>query len=284
MRRGSLAALTFLIVPGGAQCHDHHDAANCYECLPQHPEPAAPLRLVLPIFEFPSLGYQPLALPEAQEPTDKGQAGGNDEPFGARVWGAILAWLTKLIADPMAVITTALVILTSRYVVHSGRQAAATIDAINLARAEFNATHGPKITARGFFIYRDMARNGVFGMRCVVENRGLTPATVTEFKEYLRFSDGEGTLFRIVRTDPSLIPSVIGPGNEITWVGTVNLEGERFSAATKSGGEGAEMEFRLTVYHHNQGVRLPPVSFHRKYDFKAKRFIRIEDSEFDYQN
>ena len=186
MRSGWIVGLPCLIIANIAQGQNHQDTGECYECLPNQPITTPQLRVSLPITLFPTTPYEPFTEQDAHKPENNGQKSPESSPREG-IWTLMLTWFTRLVSDPVAVVTTILALLTGRYVVHAGRQTVATVasvraaqESIKLARDSLIIENRAYLTPVEFLIGKAMDVNShrIYEWRFTPtwKNTGKTPA------------------------------------------------------------------------------------------------------------
>jgi hypothetical protein len=163
---------------------------------------------------------------------------------------------------------------------------------IDLANKTFNATHRPRIVARGVFMSPPNAgRPHSAEFSFLIANIGDTEAEIIGFKFFLRFDDDKSFDYPIVRShiiDRGHIPPFkLIVGDEFRWMGSCEMNEVKLTNAKHRAINNETplsiLEFRGTVSFRDLGDNLRHTSFHRLYDFKTERFERIKDSDFEYQ-
>jgi hypothetical protein len=160
---------------------------------------------------------------------------------------------------------------------------------VDLANKTYIATHRPKIVVRGLFMVSpnpsspNMAR-----LSFMITNTGDTDAEIVEFKFFLMFTGDDSIEMPIVRTEEAKQPPFkLIVGDEFRWYGNCEMNPAKVINATNRAIHDqealSELDFRGTISFKDLGGNLRHTSFHRSYDFKKRRFNRIENSEFEYQ-
>jgi len=103
----------------------------------------------------------------------------------------------------------------------------------------------------------------------------------------MHFRSAEQELMPIVQTETPAVPFTVEAGHDVFWSGNADINVAQYlnenNAAFWSKGEPEiSLEFRGTISYTDAMKRRRNSSFHRYYDFKAKRFRRFEDSESEY--
>jgi hypothetical protein len=146
MNRRAATTIAILIATsaGGAYGQQHDNTSGKNERIAEPTIAPTTLQISLPITLLPSQPVEPFTYPETYNPPHDGHGGSDDDP----AWSGIVAWLTRWVRDPLTVITTLLVVLTWRYVVHAASQANSIVKSVKLNLDEFHATHRPQLEVR----------------------------------------------------------------------------------------------------------------------------------------
>jgi hypothetical protein len=165
------------------------------------------------------------------------------------------------------------------------RQAKLTRESIDLARDEFVSTHRPKIVVRYFTPKSNEPRHETSMVVCRFVNAGVTRATVQHVNGIVlnaSYPLRPGVDFDKWELKP---PMSLMSGQEGSFdIGCDSLLVEIASAASQD--ERLSVEHRIfcvgeIIYKDDLG-RFRKTGFLRSYDFKAKRWVKDQESEYEY--
>jgi hypothetical protein len=152
-------------------------------------------------------------------------------------------------------------------------------------RKQFIATHRPRMAVRGLFMF---LHGDACEIRFLIHNNGETEGKIVDYQFYMRFSEKSFHHMPMIQASAPQPPVLIKPGDEVIWMGTTKYFETKNLAALMSdefnGRDSPEetLQLRGRVFYEDISGNRRQSSFHRAYDFKAKRFRRIDDSEFEY--
>jgi hypothetical protein len=150
---------------------------------------------------------------------------------------------------------------------------------ISIVRADFISTHRPRIVVRGLFMY-------IFKEQChmqfVIYNNGNSKAEIIKYEFFVLFKEQQSIHMPIIQTNTPRLPVTIESGYDIRWIGWAeHLDVPKLKAAM-AGGSFDSFEFRGTIFYEDAARGRRQASFHRTYDFETRNFLRVKDSEFEY--
>lgn len=185
--------------------------------------------------------------------------------------GAVTAVATVFIA----VFTIVLAYVTSR-------QARLTKDAVDLGRAEFIASHRPKLVVRQVeFTGLDANDDSRFTMRCAVANIGDSEGRLIDGRYHVEFSDGSE--FKPIENGDKFDAYTIAPGAEVHILMTLNMDdGAAIALALADQHASAPRPYfrGYLLYQDRDGVARRTY-FSRRYEPASKRFMPTSDPDYD---
>jgi hypothetical protein len=224
---------------------------------------------------------------QLQQPTDQRCIA--TEPKHESTWYRSADWWMVIFSGCLFIATTGLWIYTALMWRTTRTAVKDSAKGVDLANKTYIATHRPKIVVRGLFMVSpnpsspNMAR-----LSFLITNTGDTDAEIVEFKFFLIFTGDDSIEMPIVRTEEAKEPPFkLIVGDEFRWYGNCEMNPAKVINATNRAIHDqealSELDFRGTISFKDLGGNLRQTSFHRSYDFKKRRFNRIENSEFEYQ-
>jgi hypothetical protein len=161
---------------------------------------------------------------------------------------------------------------------------------IDLARDEFNATYRPKLVARSVYITAAFVDRRI-RLYFHLYNSGDVTATVDSFKFFAKVQDAQLVEFLKFTLDSEKPPFVIDVGEERRWETHADDSKVLFQYMDASNlhiwaaaGTDVFFEFRGDITFLDGAGKKRHCSFHRVYNFQTRRFMRVEDSEFEYSD
>jgi hypothetical protein len=159
--------------------------------------------------------------------------------------------------------------------------------ALEIANKTYVSTHRPRIIVRGLATFLRPSSKNIVEIRFTVHNNGDTLADILEYKFYMFLSDEHRKYNPIVLQDAPALPCRIDAGRDVLWSCHTDLNllkfiNENNRVFWEFDKPPHDWEFRGTIYYADINGGRRQSSFHRAYDFKTKRFRKIEDSEFEY--
>ena len=212
------------------------------------------------------------------------------EPKNESHWSTRPDWWIAGFTGFLSLVTFGLWIFTALQWRTTRRAVQQSAKGIDLANKTYIASHRPRIVIRGLFMVPpNPSSPNSARLSFIIANVGDTDAEVVNFKFFLLFrGDDDSVEMPIVRTEEAKQPSFkLVVGEEFRWYGNCEMNAAKFINATNRAVHDqetlSELEFRGTTSFKDWGGNLRHTSFHRSYDFKHRRFNRIENSEFEYQ-
>jgi hypothetical protein len=201
----------------------------------------------------------------------------------------LLPWFNSIEWKPEAVTAAAtivLAILTLVLAVSTVFLWLATRGTLKLARAEFNASHRPKLIVRELMLLRGAGLEPTADVRYVIANIGDGPAEIVE--SYLicqLVSDGTLSPLQPIEGANPIGRETINPGAHIFREETSNFSHRSIAINYMKSQHGQIHDhffFRgFIIYQDRMGIRRR-TAFSRAYDPEARRFRLSDDPDYEY--
>jgi len=174
-------------------------------------------------------------------------------------------------------------------------QARLTRESIDLGNKEFISSHRPRIVLRGINAIIEDPKTGLVVIRFNVHNTGSSKATITDIKFWASGRIKDTFYFpEVILNLPNLphdieagfdFQAIAGSGKDwadIIQNGLSFVDAGYQEAAFRR--ENIYLTFRIKVFYQDILGGRRQTSAHRAFDFFERRFTKIADSEFEYQD
>ena len=165
------------------------------------------------------------------------------------------------------------------------------LEAGELAKSQFVATHRPRIAIKGLFVLNTADTANESALLFQIYNRGDSEAQIVDVKFYMNINGTKASIWPQLALFEPKLPITIQSGYDERARAIISSDWKKWlrddykaPSENPTKWEIWEIGLRVTVVYLDKMGRRRQTSVHRSYNVETHSFARVKDSEFEYED